>query len=112
MKKYLFETEKYSSANFTTQLDKTLLKGLQVGQNKQLSLSGTVDFHGLQQAVTIDVNVVKLTADKILVNTIKPFFIKADAFGVVAGINKLKELASLPSIDYVAPVSFSITFIR
>jgi hypothetical protein len=31
---------------------------------------------------------------------------------VVAGINKLKELASLPSIDYVVPVSFSVTFIR
>ncbi|TWX73037.1 YceI family protein [Colwellia sp. C1TZA3] len=112
MKKYLFETAKYSSANFTTQLDKTLLKGLKVGQNQQLSLSGIVDFHGLQQAVTIDVSVVKLTADKILVNTIKPFFIKADAFGVVAGINKLKELASLPSIDYVVPVSFSVSFVR
>ena len=42
---------------------------------------------------------------------IKPFFIRADAFDVVAGINKLKELASLSSIDYVVPVSFSVTFI-
>ena len=112
MKKFLFETDKYSSANFTTQLDKELINTLKTGQNQQLSLSGTLDFHGLQQIVTIDVSVVKLSADKILVNTIKPFFIKADAFSVVAGINKLKELASLPSIDYVVPVSFSVTFIR
>jgi polyisoprenoid-binding protein YceI len=112
MKKFVFETDKYSSANFTTQLDKELINTLKTGQNQQLSLSGTLDFHGLQQAVTIDVSVVKLSADKILVNTIKPFFIKADAFSVVAGINKLKELASLPSIDYVVPVSFSVTFTR
>jgi polyisoprenoid-binding protein YceI len=112
MKKFLFETNKYSSANFTTQLDKELINTLKTGQNQQLSLSGTLDFHGLQQVVTIDVSVVKLSADKILVNTIKPFFIKADAFSVVAGINKLKELASLPSIDYVVPVSFSVTFTR
>jgi hypothetical protein len=112
MKKFLFETDKYSSANFTTQLDKELINTLKTGQNQQLSLSGTLDFHGLQQVVTIDVSVVKLSADKILVNTIKPFFIKADAFSVVAGINKLKELASLPSIDYVVPVSFSVTFTR
>ena len=51
-----------------------------------------------------------LTADKILVNTVKPFFMNADAYGVVAGINKLKALASLPSINTVVPVSFSVTF--
>jgi polyisoprenoid-binding protein YceI len=112
MKKFVFETDKYSSANFTTQLDKELLNALKTGQDQQLSLSGTLDFHGLQQVVTIDVSVVKLTSDKILVNTTQPFFIKADAFNVVAGINKLKELASLPSIDYVVPVSFSVTFTR
>ena len=112
MKNFVFETSKYSAASFTTALDKSLLKSLKVGQEKKLSISGTVAFHGQQQPVTIDVNVVKLSADKILVNTIKPFFIQADAFGVVAGINKLKELASLPSINYVVPVSFSVVFTR
>lgn len=112
MKKFVFESNKYSSAKFTTQLDKLLLKTLKVGQDKKLSINGTLDFHGQQQDVIIAVSVVKLTADKILVNTIQPFFIKADAFDVVTGINKLKELASLPSIDYVVPVSFSVTFSR
>jgi len=112
MKTFVFESNKYTSAKFTTQLDKLLLKTLKVGQDKKLSISGTIDFHGQQQAVMIEVSVVKLTADKILVNTTQPFFIQADAFDVVAGINKLKELASLPSIDYVVPVSFSVTFTR
>jgi polyisoprenoid-binding protein YceI len=112
MKKFVFESSTYSTANFTAALDQALLKTLDIGENKKLSISGTVNFHGQQQAVIIDVIVVKLSANKILVNTIKPFFIQADAFGVVAGINKLKALASLPSINYVVPVSFSVTFTR
>lgn len=112
MKKFVFESDKYSTASFTAVLDKSLLNNLTIGADKKLSVSGVVDFHGEQQTVTIEVSVIKLSADKILVNTIKPFFIQADAFGIVAGINKLKELASLPSIDYVVPVSFSVTFIR
>lgn len=112
MKEFVFETDTYSTANFTAALETSLLKSLIIGENKKLAISGTLDFHGEQQTIMLDVSVIKLSADKILVNTTKPFFIQADVFGVVAGINKLKELASLPSIDYVVPVSFSVTFTR
>ncbi len=110
MKKFVFETSKYSSATFSAQLDQAMFEALKIAQEQKLTVNGTVDFHGQQQKINIEVSVIKLTASKILVNTVKPFFIKADAFDVVAGINKLKELASLPSIDYVVPVSFSGTF--
>ena len=112
MKQFVFETSKYSSANFTAQLDQSMLAALSVGDNKQLMVNGQIDFHGLQQDVALELSVSRLSENKIIVNTVKPFFIKADAFGVVAGIIKLKELAALPSIDYVVPVSFSVTFIR
>lgn len=110
MKKFVFETDKYRSAKFSAQLENSILEALTVGQEQKLNVAGIIDFHGQQQAISIDVSVVKLTKDKILVNTLKPFFIKADAFNLVAGINKLKALASLPSIDYVVPVSFSVIF--
>ena len=112
MKAFVFETDTYSTANFTAALESSLLKSLVIGEDKNLTISGVLSFHGEQQTIMLDVSVIKLNADKILVNTIKPFFIQADAYGVVAGINKLKELASLPSIDYVVPVSFSVTFTR
>lgn len=112
MKEFVFETDTYSTANFTAALEASLLKSLIIGEDKKLAISGTLDFHGERQTIMLDVSVIKLSADKILVNTTKPFFIQADAFGVVAGINKLKALASLPSINYVVPVSFSVTFTR
>jgi len=112
MKTFLFETKKFSSAEFTAQLDNSLIKTLKVGEPQLVSVNGSLNFHGFKQAITIEVSVVKLSADKLLVNTIKPFFIKADAFGLVAGINKLKSLAALPSINHVVPVSFSVIFTR
>ncbi|MGB1262114.1 MAG: YceI family protein [Cognaticolwellia sp.] len=110
MKKFVFETDKFSAATFVAQLDKSLLQTLKVGEVQTLNVDGKIAFHGQQQGATVEVSVVKLAENKILVNTIKPFFINADAYGVVAGINKLKELASLPSINTVVPVNFSVTF--
>jgi hypothetical protein len=45
-----------------------------------------------------------------VVTTLQPVIIKAEDFALVAGINKLKSLASLPSIAYSVPVSFVLTF--
>ncbi len=112
MKQFVFESDKYASATFNAQLDNAMLKALKAGDMKQLTVDGQLDFHGQKQAISMHVNVIKLIENKISVHTSQPFFIKADAFGVVAGINKLKELAALPSIDYVVPVSFSVTFVR
>ncbi len=112
MKQFVFQSNKYTSANFSAQLDNAMIEALKIGEVKKLAVNGKIDFHGQQQAVSIDVNVIKSTEKQIFVQTNQPFFIKADDFGVVAGINKLKELAALPSIDYVVPVSFSVTFAR
>ena len=110
MKKFVFNTEKYTLATFDAQLDHTLLSTLSVGESNVKTVTGKLNFHGQSQNVAIQVNVIKLNAKTLMVTTTKPFFIKADAYGVVAGINKLKELAALPSIDYVVPVNFSVTF--
>jgi polyisoprenoid-binding protein YceI len=110
MKKFVFETDKYTSAVFDAQLDKAMLATLHVGESHVKKVTGNLSFHGQSQAVTIEVNVSRINEKTLLVSTTKPFFIKADAYGVVAGINKLKELAALPSIDFVVPVSFSVTF--
>ncbi len=110
MKKFVFETEKFTSAMFDAQLDKDLLSTLNIGDSYVKTVTGNLSFHGQTQVVAIEVNVTKTNGKTLLVNTTKPFFIKADAYGVVAGINKLKELAALPSIDYVVPVSFSVIF--
>jgi hypothetical protein len=52
----------------------------------------------------------KLSETNMVVTTQEPVIIKAEDFALVAGINKLKSLAHLPSIAYSVPVSFVLTF--
>ena len=46
----------------------------------------------------------------ITVNSITPMIIDADSFNLVAGINKLKEIAGLKSITYTVPLTFNLSF--
>ena len=50
------------------------------------------------------------TDGTITVTSITPMIIDADNFGLVAGINKLQEIAGLKSITRTVPVTFSLTF--
>jgi len=110
MTEFLFETAKFSKASFSAQINNSEVDSIAVGTSKKLSVSGNIDLHGQQQMLTIDVLVARLANDRMLVTTIEPVIIKAEDFALVAGINKLKALAKLPSIAHTVPVSFVLTF--
>ncbi len=110
MTEFLFETAKFSLANFTAQMNVSELGNIATGTSKRLTVSGNIDLHGQQQTLVIDVLVARLANDRMLVTTVEPVIIKAEDFALVAGINKLQALAKLPSIAYTVPVSFVLTF--
>jgi polyisoprenoid-binding protein YceI len=112
MKTILFNTEAFSTARFRAQLAATTLSGLAIGDTKNMTVNGVLDFHGQTQSLAINVNVIKLSSDKVVVNTNQPFFINAADFELIEGINTLKTLAGLPSINTVVPVTFSVTFVH
>ena len=110
MNEYLFETAKFAHANFSVQLNKDDIDAIASGSSKNMSIKGNLDLHGQQQGVLVDVMVMKLSEKNMVVTTLKPVMIKAEDFALVAGVNKLKALANLPSIAYTVPVSFVLTF--
>ena len=110
MKEHLFNTKLFPSATFTSQLDMAAFKKIAVGKTAILPLSGSIGLHGQNQQVNVDVLVAKLTKNSFVVSSLQPVVIKASGFDLVKGINKLKELAGLPSISNVVPVSFVLTF--
>jgi polyisoprenoid-binding protein YceI len=110
MAEYLFETAKFAKANFSVQLNQNEIDVIASGSSKNMSLKGSLDLHGQQQEVTVNVKVMKLSEKNMVVTTLQPIIIKAENFSLVAGINKLKSLANLPSIAYTVPVSFVVTF--
>ena len=111
MRDFLFKTSEFSKATFSADVDTTFLKALPVGQQKQIKLSGEIDLHGQQQVVTTEVQIAKLTKDRLLVNSVKPVVLNAKSFKLAAGVAKLQEIAGLANISNAVPVSFSLTFV-
>jgi hypothetical protein len=56
--------------------------------------------------------VVPIDANTVSVTTVQPIVVNANALDLMAGIERLREVAGLPSIGYSVPVTFSLTFNR
>jgi len=110
MKEHLFETSLFPKATLTTQLNIVEFEKLAVGSSHNVKLKGMISLHGQQQEVVINVLIMRLNQDTVIASTLSPFMIKAESFKLVSGINKLQQLAGLPSISKAVPVSFVVTF--
>ena len=110
MKEYLFNVSTFSSATFKADINEKVINAIKVGQSQRLSIAGEIDLHGFKQQVQAEVLVAKLSKTSMLVTSLQPLLIKAKDFALIDGINKLKELAGLPSIGYTVPLSFVLTF--
>jgi len=110
MTEFLFETNKFAQARFSTQLKRHDIDAIAVGSSQKMILNGSLDLHGQQQELVLNVMVAKLSEKNMMVTTLQPVIVKAEDFALVAGVNKLKSLAKLPSIAYSVPVSFVLTF--
>ena len=112
MKEHLFNTKSFTQATFNAQVDVKALDTLNVGDSKKLSISGDISLHGQSQPLSATVMVSKLKDNKLLVSSLAPMLLKADDFKLIAGLNKLQELAGLKSISKTVPVSFVLTLVQ
>lgn len=110
MQQYLFEVEKFATATISAQLEPSFLQSMDLGSSHNLSLNAELDLHGQTQSLPIEVTVFKDKSGKVSAISRQPVIINAADFELVKGINKLQELAGLPSITHVVPVTFSLTF--
>lgn len=112
MRAVLFEVETYPEAKVTAQLDPATFADLGVGDSITTPVKATLDLHGMQSEIDADLEVARLGPDKVLVTTTKPIIVDAGTFGLGEGVEKLRELANLPSITPAVPVSFTLLFTR
>lgn len=107
--KFLFETSKFSAAKVTAQLEQSEINKLKVGVSTQIETAVTLQLHGESKTQKASLLVTKLNDTTLLVNSYKPVLINASDFSLAAGVEKLRELANLPSISTSVPVTFSLT---
>lgn len=110
MREFLFETAQFAQATFSAQLDLSLLNALPVGGQGVQIIGGKLDLHGISKEIKADVILTRLSPTKFMVSTFAPILLNAEDFQLSAGIEKLRELASLPSISSAVPVTFHLNF--
>ena len=110
MRELLFETGQYPLATIAVQLEPQLLAELAVGASQDVTAEAELALHGTMSPLTVDMTVAKLTATRVMVTSTKPVIVNASAVGLEAGIEKLREVAGLPSISPAVPVTFLLVF--
>jgi hypothetical protein len=58
------------------------------------------------------VQVTQLKEGKLLVFSKQPLIVNLSKFNLLAGLNKLREIAKLQSINMAVPVTFSLLFTK
>lgn len=110
MKEFLFEVMKFPRAVLSAQLELADLEKLQAGEMSVIPLKTNLNLHGSSKDIEGRVAVTRITADKLQVVSYQPFVVTAADFALAEGVEKLREIAGLPSISGAVPVTFMLTF--
>lgn len=109
MQEMLFETNMFPEATITGMINIEALTNLEAGASLARQIDFELALHGETVALAADVQITR-TAEGVVVSTLKPVVVTADAFALTAGVERLREVAGLPSISRAVPVSFTVVF--
>jgi len=112
MRDFFFEVADHPTATVTATIDPAAFDTLAVGDTIAQPLKATLNVKGVEAPVETQVSVTRTDENGVLVTSKEPVIVYADALELTDGLATLQELAGLPSITPVVPVSFSIAFKR
>ena len=110
MQNMLFEVGKFAEADISGDVDLARVLKLQVGETYTDSITLNLSLHGVAKDVTSGVQITKLANEKILVTSLEPVLLNAEDYKLAKGLEQLREVASLPRISTVVPVTYSLVF--
>jgi len=110
MREMLFNVDTHPQARATLSVDTSQVQNLSPGSSISGDHQVTVTLHGVSQNITANLTVTKLTANRIKVEPAVPLIISADRFNLGAGVEALREIAGLTSINHSVVIDFSLIF--
>lgn len=112
MRDIFFGVADNPTATVTAQIDPAAFEALKVGESAQTVLDGTLALKGIEAPFQAVVTVTRAGPDRVIAVSDKPVIVEAARFELTDGLAQLQELAGLPSITPVVPVTFSLAFSR
>ncbi len=110
MRDYLFETTSFPEAVVNLNLDMEMLTNIAQGASIKHDISAQLSLHGFTALLETQVKITKLTETSLMVQNVLPIIVNASDFDLEAGIETLRELASLSVISYTVPTNFTLIF--
>lgn len=110
MRELVFEVADFPSATVSVQVDAAALSALKAGEVLQQNVEAQVSLHGMEQTVAARVAVTALAGGALQVHTLEPLLVGAGSFGLSGGVEQLREVAGLPSINPNAVVNFTLVY--
>ena len=110
MKSLLFNIPQFAKATASLSVGPGQLANIQVGKRVVIESTAIVNLHGLSKELPVSLVVSGLENSALQVHTLKPILLKAADFALLDGIEKLRTMAKLNSIDTTVPVTFTLIF--
>lgn len=112
MREHLFDTGQYAQARLTAELNASDYQGLKPGETVRIEPRLSLSLHGESQELAASLTVTKAADGSLRVTTRKPVIVNAGDFALTEGVEKLRELAGLPSIALAVPVTAELVFAK
>ncbi|WP_162456152.1 YceI family protein [Pseudoxanthomonas kalamensis] len=110
MQSMLFDVVKYPQATATLKVDRGEIDALAVGEHAIVQTEVTLDLHGTSAVLPATLRVTRTAPKAWLVVSEQPIVVDAGAFGLLDGIEALREVAGLKAIGGGVPVSLVLSF--
>ena len=110
MRDLLFDVVNFPTATVTVAVPSTLISSLSVGQSAATDISASLNLHGVTGTITTKVSVQKLSANRVLVQSLSPILIKAGDYALTDGVEALRAAVGIASISVAVPVDFALVF--
>ncbi|MGB7418373.1 MAG: YceI family protein [Erythrobacter sp.] len=112
MRDVFFDVARNPQATVRAAIDPAAFEALGVGQSVEQTLGGTLALRGIEAPFEAEVAVTRTAEDRVMAVSTRPVIVTADALELTDGLAQLQELAGLPSITPMVPVTFTLVFER
>jgi hypothetical protein len=112
MQKMLFDVASFPVAEVTSQVNPARFTSLGIGESKMVDLEMLIRLHGTELSKTVPVKVTRSHAQGFEVTSLGPVLVHASQFALADGVEALRKIAGLQSIDLMVPMTFDLHLVQ
>lgn len=110
MREDLFDVDQFAEATVKAQIDLRPINDLANGAQIELRLPLTVTLHGRSHSYNALLLATRLDERRFQVVTLEPLILRAEDYGLLPGLQRLRKFAKLKSINPTVPVNAVLIF--